>query len=78
MHFENLLYGITIEGILFNEAGGYRQQREDIILQRERLKIENVRNRRVNRFLVVGSIAAGIGAIGLALIEIYKICHHIR
>ena len=66
--FDGSLCTVTLEGVLFNDNGGYLGESS------RRLFDDRIKTRR-EILLMVGSWIAGIGAVGLCVIEIWKMYH---
>ena len=70
-------YSISVNGLLFIRNNGYTQKLIDLNLEREKIKRE-ITSRRINDcLLIIGSITAGVGAIGLLVWEIIKYSYHL-
>lgn len=68
-------FKVTFKGELFNENGGYVQREADIILQRERLKIDAQRIADNENWLKRGAVGSAIFAGCLLTWEIVKFLH---
>jgi DNA-binding Lrp family transcriptional regulator len=68
-------YGITFDGKLFIEQGGYHQQELDRKANALGLELENSQNQLNQILLVIGAMGAALGAIALVIWEIYKYFH---
>lgn len=69
---EHGFYGITLEGLLFSSDGGYAALDKLKTLQKQQAELDLSLRKRNERHLVIGTYAVAIGAVLLALWEMYK------